>query len=72
MLVSRGDDCVLDVDRWDFDWQLSYFLEEPIDVQRGETISLHCTFDTRGETEVIRWGEGTGDEMCLAFFYVTA
>jgi hypothetical protein len=66
------EQCMLDVDRWDFAWQLGYFYETPIAVARGDRLTLKCVYDTRSDTGVVTWGEGTGDEMCLAYFYVTA
>jgi hypothetical protein len=61
--------CVVDVPRWDFDWQQFYFYEEPLDARRGDVFRLRCTFDTTMDREPVRWGEGTEDEMCLAGFY---
>ena len=63
--------CVVDVPRWDFDWQQFYFYEQELDVQPGDIFRLRCVYDTRGDTETIGFGEGTGDEMCLAGFYLT-
>jgi hypothetical protein len=32
---------------------------------------VECTYDTRGATVTTHWGEGTGDETCIAALYVT-
>ena len=29
------------------------------------------TYDTRGRTDPVKWGENTTDEMCLGVVYVT-
>jgi hypothetical protein len=63
--------CLTRVDRWDFDWQQFYFLESPLYGASTDRIELSCTFDTRGATGPVRWGEGTDDEMCLLGLYVT-
>ena len=63
--------CALDIPRWDFDWQTVYFFEEPYQTTPGEELELRCTFDTTSVTEEVRWGEGTNDEMCIAFLYVS-
>ena len=78
---ENGDrDCVLEVPRWDFDWQLTYVLAQPKVVNPGDTIGIGCTFDNSAEHQPpddaselhdVAWGEGTGDEMCLGFYYVT-
>jgi hypothetical protein len=36
----------------------------------GKTLRLYF-FQTRGRTETVKFGEGTLDEMCIAFVYVT-
>ena len=57
---------------WDFHWQQMYVYDTPIRVAREEgSLTLTCTYDTTSRTEVVRWGENTDDEMCLAYFYVT-
>ena len=64
-------DCLVDVPRWDFDWQDLFFYEEPVDVRGSHRVAIACTWDTRGATEPVTWGDGTADEMCLALLYVT-
>lgn len=61
--------CLLDIPRWDFDWQLNYWYAAPIDIAAEDTLRITCTFDTRGIAEPLRWGEGTNDEMCLGSVY---
>lgn len=71
---ETGDDnveCMADVQRWDFHWQQLAFYETPIVVDGGSQLDVQCTWDTSGRTEPTHWGEGTSDEMCLAFVYVT-
>ena len=63
--------CLADVPRWDFDWQQLYFLDAPRYLYPDEILEVSCTFDTSDDTEEVRWGEGTGDEMCLVGLLVT-
>jgi hypothetical protein len=58
------DTCLLQIDDWDFNWQRSYVLEEPVTVEQGDTLTVSCTWDNPTDEDV-NWGEGTGDEMCL-------
>jgi hypothetical protein len=37
-----------------------------------DALSLRCGYDTRSRTDTVTWGEGTSDEMCLAYLYVTS
>lgn len=70
---NGGDDaCLIDIPSWDFNWQQFYFFDSAngVPVRRGETINVDCVWDNPNEYEV-RWGEGTSDEMCITYFYVT-
>ncbi len=80
--LGQGDPakCLLDVPQWDFHHQEAYWLDEGVRVQRA---ALTCKWDNREASQPIgnngkrrpvkelRWGEGTDDEMCLAFLYTT-
>lgn len=63
--------CMVDVPRWDFEWQRFYFYREPVYVYPDDTLRLTCRYDTRGLDAPVVWGEGTADEMCLMGLYVT-
>jgi len=63
--------CVVDVPEWDFNWQQLYLFEEPLVAQPTDTVTITCAYNTTGQTDTVTWGEGTQDEMCLNFFYVT-
>jgi hypothetical protein len=73
--VVRASDgtseCMVDVPRWDFGWQRTYFYDDPVYVDPDDTLRLTCTFDTSGDTAEVPWGEGTGDEMCLVGLIAT-
>jgi hypothetical protein len=68
--VLRNDACVIDIPQWQFEWQLNYFFEKPIALTAGDRISLECTWNNPTD-QTVTWGEGTADEMCIAFFYLT-
>ena len=70
---QRGGEtiCAVSVPDWDFHWQQFYFYEEPITVMPGDFVEIACGYDTRSRTMTTTWGEGTQDEMCLTFFYLT-
>ena len=65
-----ADHCMIDVPRWDFHWQLLYFYDQPGVVDASDTLTLHCDFDTTSKDVMTHWGEGTGDEMCVAGLWV--
>ena len=64
--------CLVNVPKWDFQWQQFYFFQSRtgLPVPQDATFKLTCTWDNP-TNKTVRWGEGTDDEMCLAFVYVT-
>ena len=65
---------LLDVPRYDFNWQLSYDLEEPIVLEAGERIDVRAEFDNStanlanpAPDRPVRWGPDTDDEMLIGF-----
>ncbi|NVB42639.1 monooxygenase [Pseudenhygromyxa sp. WMMC2535] len=84
-VAKSGDEasCLLEIDEWDFNWQGSYQLEEPVEFGPGDSLELGCVFDNSAENqpivdgepktpEDVGWGDGTFDEMCLGVVYVAA
>ncbi|MBX7194608.1 MAG: hypothetical protein K1X94_21315 [Sandaracinaceae bacterium] len=71
-LVSGAtEQCVIDVPRWDFNWQLAYWYETPFRVSSTDEMRITCEWSSMGRDTTTTWGEGTEDEMCLSFFYVS-
>jgi hypothetical protein len=61
---------VLEVPRYDFNWQRVYTLVEPMRVQKGTAVEFIGTYDNSAAnkfnpdpTKVVHWGEKTTDEM---------
>jgi len=73
MELVRGDhtECVLEIPRWDFGWQLFYTLEHPIALEPGDQIRITCGYDTTSRTTPVSWGFSTEDEMCIGYTYFT-
>lgn len=72
--IHRADgtvDCLLDIPRWNFHWQLSYGFVEPKVFNPGDKLYMECHWDNSQGTQDVYWGEGTTDEMCLIGFYAT-
>jgi len=81
--ATGGSECLLQIDDWDFHWQGSYGLRQPTTFHAGDQLRVECHWDNSAanqpiingvaqEPQDVNWGEGTGDEMCVGFFYVTA
>ena len=63
--------CIVDVQNWNFHWQGLALYSQPLAGSGGGTLSIRCGYDTTQETMPVTAGEGTSDEMCLNFLYVT-
>ena len=67
---------LLDVDRWNFQWQLGYYPEEALTVEAGDVVRLECGWDRAlwpadEESRYVVWAEGTTDEMCYTAMLTT-
>jgi len=70
---------VIRIDDWDFAWQDTYWLEEPLLVPAGTLVKLTCIYDNSVHNpnnpnrppKPVGWGDRTTDEMALMFIGVT-
>jgi hypothetical protein len=67
---------LLDIPTWDFGWQETYMLREPVTLFPDDSLYVECHFDNTAENQIVvndvrlpprdvAWGEKTTDEMCL-------
>lgn len=68
---------LLDVPRFDFNWQTSYQLAEPFQLQPGTRIDCVAVFDNSAGNpnnpdpgKEVRWGDQTWEEMMIGYFDV--
>ncbi|MEW5851282.1 MAG: monooxygenase [Myxococcota bacterium] len=73
-------ECLLQVDQWDEDWQGEYWLETPVDLRPGDQLYVECHWDNSEENQPtvdgkrtaprdLHWGDE--EEMCAGYFLVT-
>lgn len=77
-IVRRGSEkpeLLLDVPRYDFNWQLGYVYEKPLDVKAGDQLVYRAWYDNSDKNpsnpdpkKTVRWGDQTFDEMHLGYF----
>jgi hypothetical protein len=65
---------LLDIPRYDFNWQLRYELKEPRTLPRGSTVKITAVYDNSSAnkanpdpTKTVRWGQQTFDEMMIGY-----
>lgn len=77
--LDRGDaisqQAILRVPRYDFNWQHSYWLADPIDLRPSDEFRSICHFDNSDENlanpdpeAYVTWGDQTFEEMAVTFF----
>ena len=77
LLKPNGErELLLDVPNYDFNWQTTYMLEEPIQVVSGSKIIGEAVFDNSAKnlnnpdpSKTVGWGEQTDDEMLIGYFH---
>jgi hypothetical protein len=75
--VTRSDGqttTLLDIPRYDFNWQLLYRYFEPLPLKAGDALRFTAWFDNSDRnpanpdpTKTVRWGAQTFDEMHLGY-----
>ncbi len=65
---------LLDIPRYDFNWQLSYRLTEPLNLPAGSVIRATAWYDNSSGNlanpdpmRTVRWGQQTFDEMMIGY-----
>ncbi|MBS0264629.1 MAG: EF-hand domain-containing protein, partial [Planctomycetes bacterium] len=65
---------LLDIPRYDFNWQLFYRYAEPRTFKKGTVLRFNATFDNSAGNPAnpnpktaVRWGEQTNDEMLVGY-----
>jgi hypothetical protein len=68
---------LLDVPKYDFNWQLKYILDQPKLLPRGTTIQCTAAYDNSDANPVnpdpsrpVRWGDQSWEEMMIGFIDV--
>jgi hypothetical protein len=74
--------CLMNVPRWDWEWQIDYMFAEPLVPQQNDRIEQICTYSNTPEQQLLdengqpltprltTFGEGTRDEMCLGYIWM--
>lgn len=74
--------CLLDIPRWNDDWQGDYRFKNPVRVEAGDRMVLRCEWDNSPEHQPtvngkkqtpreVRWGFNVLDEMCNGALQLT-
>jgi peroxiredoxin/Ca2+-binding EF-hand superfamily protein len=73
-LPDGKQETLLDIPRYDFNWQLRYEYQEPRTIPRGSRLRVTATYDNSAAnkanpdpTKLVKWGPQTHDEMMIGY-----
>ena len=74
---EKNREILLDVPKYDFNWQHTYVLRNPIPLKSLNELTFTATFDNSTEnrcnpdpTAFVTWGDQTWEEMAIVFYEV--
>ncbi len=74
ILPDGKTETLLDIPRYDFNWQLRYDLRQPRLIPRGSSVRITAAFDNSpgnranpDPSKLVRWGQQTVDEMMIGY-----
>ena len=74
VVSSSGTEQLLDIPRYDFNWQLLYRYADPLSLKQGDTLRFTAWYDNSAgnpanpdPAKAVRWGPQTYDEMMLGY-----
>ena len=81
--IQLNGQTLLHIPHWQFHWQDAYYLQQPVDADVGDKLTVTCRFDNSRSSQplvygkqmtprYVLWGEGTTDEMCLGLLQTAA
>jgi hypothetical protein len=70
---------LIDLQDWDFNWQMNYVFKQPVKLPKGTRIDMVAHYDNSESNprnpakppRAVRWGEQSTDEMCLVVLTYT-
>jgi len=72
------EEVMLNVPRYDFNWQLDYLLKSPLELPKGTRIDCVAHFDNSlnnkfnpDPSKDVKWGDQTWEEMMMGWFTYT-
>jgi hypothetical protein len=78
---SGAEECLIDVPRWDYGWQLDYMYRQGVPYGPNDRLHVQCDYDNSAENQpvidgmrrpvqTVTYGENTLNEMCLHYLWL--
>ena len=79
--AGGGGECMVEVSRWDYHWQLDYLYAKGVPYGPDDQLAVTCEYDNSTAHQPVvdgvqlaphnvTWGEGSLDEMCLHYVWL--
>jgi hypothetical protein len=79
--TSGGEQCLIEVPDWDYNWQLDYLFKEGVPYTAEDTLHLECDYDNTAQNQPVvngvkrqvapvTFGESTLNEMCEHYLWL--
>ncbi|MCC9599216.1 redoxin domain-containing protein [Stieleria sp. JC731] len=76
--LDKSGDVLLSIPEYDFNWQTTYILDPPLDLETNDRIVCKAAFDnSKGNlnnpdpSATVRWGDQTWDEMMIGYYHLS-
>ncbi|MCO8121886.1 redoxin domain-containing protein [Stieleria sp. TO1_6] len=76
--LASTNKVLLSIPQYDFNWQTTYVLDEPLPVESGDRIVCHAVFDNSADNlnnpdpdATVKWGDQTWDEMMIGYYHLS-
>lgn len=74
--LKSSSELLLSIPQYDFNWQTTYVLQEPLPLDEGDSIVCKAVFDNSNANlnnpdpdSWVHWGDQTTDEMMIGYFH---
>ena len=77
---DKPKETLLEIGSWDYNWQETYFLKEPLKLPKGTVLDVEAIYDNSAKNpnnpnnppKLVTFGEQTTNEMCFVFLGATS
>ncbi|MCA9136071.1 MAG: redoxin domain-containing protein [Planctomycetales bacterium] len=76
--LASNSQVLLSIPKYDFNWQTTYVVDEPMPLVEGDYMVCRAVFDNSKNnlnnpdpTATVRWGDQTWDEMMIGYYHLS-
>ncbi|QEG02686.1 thiol-disulfide oxidoreductase [Stieleria maiorica] len=76
--IKSTSEVLLSIPHYDFNWQTTYVLKQPLPLEAGDRIECRAVFDNSAAnlnnpdpSKTVKWGDQTWDEMMIGYYHLS-